>query len=246
MADTDKQFSQTIPLAPKQNMYLHAIDRDNGKDGYIDQQAYEDYIESTLTPPDDYVDFPQYPYTGVGNPYIVPFQNPNNDEYGGITIVELQKRFVNAAYPIGTIYENELDSRNPFEYFGVGTWVAWGQGKSVIGIGTGTDINGVTKTVARYDTGGEYVHTLTEDEIAKHDHPVNVSPNSHKHTYPIYSPTDTVYEAEKAGSGRSGAWTEGETASVYLNVSVSDQVSGDQSHNNVQPYVSTYRWKRVN
>lgn len=242
----DKQFNQTVPHSPNEDMYVHVIDKNDGVDKFIDQSDYNTYIESTLTPPDDFVDYPRVPYyTAVSTDSVVPFQTPSTEAYGGISISELKRVMVDATYPVGTIYENYSDSRNPVSYFGVGTWVAWGSGKCVLGVGEGSDINAVNLVVSQGQTGGEYLHTLTEAEIAKHDHIANVSPDPHSHNVSLYYPTDTSIEKDKVSSGRSGTHDTTSVQSTSLSVTVLEQEIGDQAHNNIQPYVSAYRWRRI-
>ena len=57
-------------------------------------------------------------------------------------------------YPIGYIYIS-INSTNPSTYFG-GTWEQIAGGRILIGVGTGTDVDGVTKTIAAQETGGSY------------------------------------------------------------------------------------------
>ena len=75
---------------------------------------------------------------------------------------------VNEVYPIGSIYISTT-STNPSEYFG-GTWEAFGQGRTIIGAGTGEDVNGNSQTFEAETTGGEYTHTLTLAEAPSHSH----------------------------------------------------------------------------
>lgn len=63
------------------------------------------------------------------------------------------------AYPVGAIYLSVV-STSPASLFG-GTWEAIGQGRMLIGVGTGTDANGNSMTFANGATGGEY----TSDQL---------------------------------------------------------------------------------
>lgn len=74
-------------------------------------------------------------------------------------------------YPLGSIYLSTSDL-NPSTFFG-GLWEQIAQGKTLIGVGTGTDINEVSKTFSVGDTGGEYEYTLTVDEMPSDQHDVN-------------------------------------------------------------------------
>ena len=129
---------------------------------------------------------------------------------------------INSIYPIGSVYIS-LTETNPGTYL-KGTWEQFGQGRTLIGVGAGSDGTN-TKEFEVNTTGGEYKHKLVIDEIP-----------SHAHKY--YSPI--VQEVTPTSN-----------TSVYGNYMKSymidtDSVGGDGYHNNVQPYITVYFWKRVN
>ena len=97
---------------------------------------------------------------GAGTPAMaisangVAFGAPYNTTEGGVLQIN-QKSFLNATYPIGSIYLS-VKSTNPSSLFG-GTWVAWGTGRVPVGIDTGdSNFNSVEKT------GGANTHTHTQ------------------------------------------------------------------------------------
>lgn len=123
-----------------------------------------------------------------------------------------------ANYPIGSIYLS-VDSSNPSTKFG-GTWVAWGAGRVPVGVNeTDSDFNAVEKT------GGEKAHTLTQNEL-----PVNLE---------VVAPV--TYSTVGEGTGNSKAvWEYVDTGSrITLDVGLGF------SHNNLQPYITCYMWKRT-
>lgn len=73
------------------------------------------------------------------------------------------------AWPIHSIFMATV-STNPATLLGFGTWTALAAGRVLIGVGTGTDINGIQKTIAAAETGGEYQHAQTTGELASHAH----------------------------------------------------------------------------
>lgn len=85
----------------------------------------------------------------------------------GDTVVLGDARFLgkinilNSMYPVGSIYMS-VSSTNPSTLFG-GTWEAFGQGRSLLGAGTGTDVDKVSKTFTAGSTGRYY-------NIATHTH----------------------------------------------------------------------------
>ena len=90
-------------------------------------------------------------------------------------------------YPVGSIYISVTDSTVAAveARFG-GTWEAFGQGRTLIGAGTGTDSNSTSQSFAVNSTGGEYTHTLTSTEAAqKNLGSITSSANNrgHTHTY---------------------------------------------------------------
>lgn len=133
---------------------------------------------------------------------------------------DLIKQYILASHPIGSI-EINISGANPSTYLG-GTWITWGTGKVPVGINTSdTDFNTVEKT------GGEKEHVLTITEMPKHTHKDGTNPN------------EGIY----AQSGST-------SAIVYYNQASSSsrpttETGGDQPHNNLQPYITCYMWKRT-
>lgn len=71
--------------------------------------------------------------------------------------------FSTKIYPIGSIYIS-MNSTNPSELFGFGTWELTSKDRFLLGVGD-------TYTQAN-TTGGEATHTLTVDEIPSHRHSI--------------------------------------------------------------------------
>lgn len=127
-------------------------------------------------------------------------------------------------YPIGSIYIS-VNNTNPSSLFG-GTWVEFAKGKTLVGVDTSqTEFNTVEKT------GGEKTHKLIIDEM------------------PIHTPKWNGYSAGNlyAGSGSSVTYAlfgndtwRGSTSNGI------QPVGGDKAHNNLQPYITCYMWKRTN
>ena len=121
-------------------------------------------------------------------------------------------------YPVGSIYMS-VNNVNPSTFFG-GTWVAWGSGRVPVGVNASdSNFNTVEKT------GGESTHTLTTNEM----------PN-HSHLYPYYN----QHMATTPTGG--GDWY---TDNGRQNDANTSAVGGGQPHNNLQPYITCYMWKRT-
>jgi len=121
-------------------------------------------------------------------------------------------------YPVGSIYINATSSTNPATLLGFGTWVAFGAGKVIVGLdSTDTDFDSAE------ETGGAKTHTLTTSEIPSHTH------------------TTTIGVA--SGGSAPGA-LENRTPTGGVNYT-SSSTGGGQAHNNLQPYIVAYMWKRT-
>lgn len=108
-----------------------------------------------------------------------------------------------------------IKNTNPSSLFG-GIWEAWGSGRVPVGVDTAqTEFETVEKT------GGEKTHKLTINEMPKHDH--------------AYQKTSGFSSLKDVGGGTT--WGD-----YLVNTSFA---GGDQPHNNLQPYITCYMWKRT-
>ena len=167
-------------------------------------------------------------------------------------------------YPVGSIYMT-TNGQNPSALFG-GEWVAWGQGRVPVGVGTGEDINSVSKTFGPDVTGGEYNHTLSDAEMPKHNHAtqhpkwnesVEYSYQDGTGNLKFYDKTyDTYYMPDKATAFNEKKINESDLLNVKEGVgktiekkkiysAVVEENGNDQPHNNIQPYITCYMWKRT-
>lgn len=78
-------------------------------------------------------------------------------------LTELINTTLDSIYPIGSVYIS-LTSTNPGTYL-KGTWEQFAQGRTLIGVGSGSDGTN-TQTFNVDDTGGEYKHLLTKKELS--------------------------------------------------------------------------------
>lgn len=74
-------------------------------------------------------------------------------------ISDIKVNLLNLFYPIGSI-KLTADNVNPSTTLG-GTWTSVGTGEFIVGAGTGTDKNGVSKTFSSGSNDGEYENTFT-------------------------------------------------------------------------------------
>lgn len=142
-------------------------------------------------------------------------------------------------YPIGCIVENGLFNYNPNTWLGFGTWVEFGKGRVLIGVGQGTDSASETKTFDLNETGGEYNHVLTSGEGPTHSHQHNA-----------YIPTTITgtpalfYGYVQDSASQSDAYTLGVDFAESGPLTSQNSGSGTK-HNNIQPYATVYRWMRT-
>ena len=123
-------------------------------------------------------------------------------------------------YPVGSIYISVINT-NPSTYFG-GTWEAFGAGRCLVGVDAlQTEFNTVLKT------GGEKMHKLVISEMPSHNHPMG------------------VLWGQKTGYGRVTGGNPS-TGADRANIQGSDvSTGGNQAHNNLQPYITVYMWRRI-
>lgn len=124
-------------------------------------------------------------------------------------------------HPVGSIYMTTVET-NPSEIFGFGTWELWGAGRVPVGVDTTqTEFNVVEKT------GGAKEVTLTEAQMPSHKHSINGK----------QSAGNPMAGSEMAVAGGNNEW-----ATNPLNTQES---GGNQPHNNLQPYITCYMFKRT-
>ncbi|HOR57546.1 MAG TPA: hypothetical protein PLV82_02620 [bacterium] len=133
-----------------------------------------------------------------------------------VTVTEVLKK----VYPIGSIYIS-VASTAPGTLFGFGTWTAFGAGKVMVGIDSEDEDFDTAE-----ETGGAKTHTLTETEMPAHTHDKTVIPR------------DTTWTAPTVGWNYS--YTDGSTYTQ-----TTDSAGGGGAHNNLQPYIVVYMWKRT-
>ena len=123
-------------------------------------------------------------------------------------------------HPVGSIYMS-VENTNPSTLFG-GIWIDWGTGRVPVCVDTtDANFNAVEKT------GGEKTHTLTVNEIPNHAHG--------------FESGGTISYIEKGVQTGSGA----NCPQVTGGGNATTATGGGQAHNNLQPYITCYMWKRV-
>lgn len=144
---------------------------------------------------------------------------------------------VDRAYPVGSIYMSTI-STNPSVTLGTGTWIRWGQGRVPVGISdTDNDFNAVEKT------GGEKTHHLTQAEMPQHNHGGITGRSYISASFaikPVVSANPDTPAVAVRGTGTSATRSLQDSTHTHT---ISNQ-GGNAPHNNLQPYVVCYMWKR--
>ena len=124
-------------------------------------------------------------------------------------------------YPVGSIYTNAAVSTNPATFFGFGPWTAFGDGKVMVGIDSEDTAFDTVE-----ETGGAKTHTLSTAEIPSHSHVEQVANQVGSAGGNFASGTDQDY-------------------GVHTGTYSTQNTGGGAAHNNLQPYIVVYMWKRT-
>lgn len=143
-----------------------------------------------------------------------------NESGDNLQFTMVKTKLLNLIYPVGSIYMSATNT-NPGSTLG-GTWVAWGSGKVPVGIdSTDTDFNTAEKT------GGEKTHTLTVAEMPSHTHDVKYG-------------SSAPLGLNSGSTGYKLNYENGGTQQIYATAT-----GGGEAHNNLQPYIVCYMFKRT-
>lgn len=105
------------------------------------------------------------------------------------------------------------------DYFGYGTWEAYGAGRVTIGVNSGHAVG---------SEGGEEKHTLISTELPS----------------PIQSERNVMNDVNRLGGFGSPIY-EVSTSTYIAEVGKITIANGNKPHNNMQPYRTVYRWRRI-
>ena len=103
-----------------------------------------------------------------------------------------------------------------------GNWEAFGAGKVLIGAGS----NGGRSFTAG-STGGEYTHTLTTNEMPSHNH------------------SSIMHNTKGTGINYLNVMKDDPGMGLTTGYEITTAAGGGGAHNNMQPYVVVYMWRRV-
>lgn len=172
--------------------------------------------------------------TLTGTP-VAPTASPgtNTTQIATTAFVTAAALSLSTIYPIGSIYTSTVNT-NPATLFGIGTWVAFGAGRVLIGDGGG---------YAAGATGGS-----ADAIVVSHNHTATTTSTDSGHSHGI-SPgawTDGGGKVEGNSFSFGGKVTATQTSTANITSSTSIATTGSSGTGaNLQPYVVVYMWNRT-
>ena len=143
---------------------------------------------------------------------------------------------INSIYPIGSVYIS-LTETNPGTYL-KGIWEQFGQGRTLIGEGTGDDGSNTMDFTAG-STGGNYEHNHTYG-IKLNDYYSNISNLNLRNS-------DGSWQGGVNDGSRNAYVNNGcQEANNEVNSQTFKIVADTSNSSTMHPYITVYFWKRVN
>lgn len=147
-----------------------------------------------------------------------------------------------AAYPVGAVFISVVNT-NPGTIFG-GTWSAFATGRTLVGVDTAqTEFNTVEKT------GGVKTVTLTAAQSGSPAHSHGITDPGHTHNITFRANATALGDwslglTNGTGSvGSSTGFAPAQATGITINNSTATNATA--SHENLQPYITVYMWKRT-
>lgn len=144
----------------------------------------------------------------------------NSGTAGDITNQLLEK-----VYPVGSIYIS-ANRVSPQIFLG-GTWEPFAYGKTLVGVDD-SESSPDMDFAEPLKTGGEKTHQLTIEEMPSHRHVIH----------------GRIDRNQGSGTIFREIYSYNETGGTESNVE-SFATGGNKAHNNMQPYITVYMWRRI-
>lgn len=127
-------------------------------------------------------------------------------------------------YKVGDLYLT-TNSANPSTTLGYGTWTRHAEGRAVVGFSSSTSSAIPEWTKAVDSTYGTYTHKLTVDEMPRHSHGIK--------------------EETGDSTGGGGSVDTSSQTVAPVNLTMIQEAGGSVEHNNVQPSIVVFIWRRT-
>lgn len=159
-----------------------------------------------------------------------------NNLIGGLPVgsqgwAVLRNMVANMLYQVGCLYFDTSGATNPRDRFGVGTWVQFAQGRTLVGVGSTGDDRGEGRGFGLGQTGGEFAHVLSWNEMPAHSHQIIVDDQ-----------TPAPWGTNNSQAARYDADSDDDHWAKNINTS---SAGSNWAHNNMQPYIAVYIWQRT-
>ena len=140
------------------------------------------------------------------------------------------------AFPIGSVFIAVV-ATNPGTLLGYGTWSAFGAGRVMVGLDAGqTEFDTVE------ETGGAKTVTLDTTMIPAHTH----VQDAHTHNFLPRSATTGAVSSIVTGTLDTSSTISGANQPhIQAATATNQNTGGGLAHNNLQPYIVCYFWKRT-
>lgn len=170
-----------------------------------------------------------------GNPTATTQTFGNNSSR--IATTAFVQAALQALHPVGSIYIAVV-STNPATLFGFGTWVAFGTGRTIVGL----DSSNAAFDVAE-ETGGS-----ADAIVPSHTHNASsvVTDPGHLHSIGIVAADDSGGTTNLDGANGGSTLKNTQSATTGITVATTIDSTGDSVTNaNLPPYIVVYMWKRT-
>jgi len=165
--------------------------------------------------------------------------NATNIASGTLDVARVPN-LVNLVYPIGAVYIS-VNSADPGTIWAGTTWVAFGAGRTLVGLNSGDSDFDLAE-----ETGGAKTHTLTRSQIPPHQHNIQEFPGYSENASQWLSFTTGQYNGlpfRRGGANANYRKPSGDGTDIPNPIGNGSGAAA--SHNIMQPYIVTYMWKRT-